>query len=551
MRGPFPDGFDGPRQLPPAVKDRLAATLADAALVQRVAGIDVPRPVSPGLDARLEAVIVDRSTVLPGRFRRRLERTLIGDRRMPRLAVAAAVLLVLGLATLPVIVDDTADETPVAQDDGGPPNAERPPADRIEGREPGTSPVDQRPSGEDGGSGPTADAPAGPEPPSPSEAQDPPGPTPAVGGGPGAFPAPGSGGEGAEGTDDAGPEPPFAYDFAPPAASGPPSGAPSTRPPPPPLRIGVVGGGTAVEDGFRAYVELLNEHGGVHGRQFELVETSSTSPAPGVVAVVNVSASPVATSAGAPSWVQGPLLETPDTPEHRLSGRAFSFTSVLERQAHLAVLAAFPNGGAPGSRAAVYREDAPGPYRTRVVDAYRAALEAVGVLPVVVTTAPDDPFLVAADAAFLSLDTTAAGQFLTAAAGDGYEPPRGIWGVASLFNESLLDRIGPHVRVASPYVPALAEEMQVLRQRSGRPVATGSVHGWVTAKALAVAAYESRATSPAEMITALDDLVGWETSFIAPYDVRADTRSRTPEAAVLRSDGTRFVEERPFRRDPL
>src|SRR5581483_6783241 len=135
---------------------------------------------------------------------------------------------------------------------------------------------------------------------------------------------------------------------SPPAGSSTGGAAPSTRtttaPAGPPLRVGIVTGDAAQEAGFRAYIDRLNQSGGVRGHSVELVTVGPGSPATGTVATVNLSALPVAGAAGAPSWATGPLLETLTATENLLpgNGAVFSFASPPERQGHLAADALFP-----------------------------------------------------------------------------------------------------------------------------------------------------------------------------------------------------------------
>lgn len=70
--------------------------------------------------------------------------------------------------------------------------------------------------------------------------------------------------------------------------------------------------------------------------------------------------------------MRGSLLESGAAPESALAGRVFSFSSVLERQARLAALEAFPE---PGAGAAVHRM--PGaPYGDRVAGGAAKSLAA-------------------------------------------------------------------------------------------------------------------------------------------------------------------------------
>jgi len=532
------EGVDSPRDMPAQLRARLESALLTGpdALTDTLDESDAPRPLPPDLRARLEASLMAGAAggAVPHRLRRRVERALglpAPARRARVLAAAAALVLVVASVAAAVRFGGGAGQDvasrPDSRDDfsaGSAPES----GDIVAGE--GSAGAGE--AGSDVSGPPTTLSPL------------PGGPalgTGGVGGGPDeAEGQAGSGGGGAGGS-----APPFAYGGEPPAATEEDSVAPQRSATP--LAVGVVEGGGEVAAGFRAYVGLLNESGGIGGRPIELRSTSATQPVVGTIATVNLSTVPLADAAGAPAWVQRPLLEGVDAPEVALRDDVFSFSSVLERQAHLAALDAFPQP-APGATAAIYHSPR-GPYATRVPAALEEALRARGVATVRVPVESGSATAVPADVAFLSLPTAEARAFLAGAqaqeATDG-----GVWGIGSLFDESLLKLLPDGTRVLSPYTLPGTAEASALRHRSDRLLSTSTVHGWVTAKMLALALWQSGATTPEELTGGLERLTGYENGFMPSYEVRPGTRSRTPEGLVL-VPGDQFTPGSPFRRDPF
>src|SRR5205085_3156466 len=72
------------------------------------------------------------------------------------------------------------------------------------------------------------------------------------------------------------------------------------------LRVGIIPGDAAQEAGFRAYINRLNQAGGVSGHGIDLVTVGPGAPATNTIATVNLSSQPVAGPGGAPGWVTGP-----------------------------------------------------------------------------------------------------------------------------------------------------------------------------------------------------------------------------------------------------
>jgi ABC-type branched-subunit amino acid transport system substrate-binding protein len=319
------------------------------------------------------------------------------------------------------------------------------------------------------------------------------------------------------------------------------------------LRVGIVGGDPAQEQGFDAYVALLNRDGGVRGRPVEAVRVGPGAADPSTLVTVNLSPRPLATPAGAPGWAGGALLETLSATEDLLpaGGRVFSFASAPERQAHLAVDAVFPDA-APGARAVVYAAT-DGPYAGKVAEAFRRVLrdKGVTVTTVVYDPAAPPPLLATAaeDAAFVSLDPPAAAAFARQAQESNYRPLRGIAGVASLFDPAVAAYLPDGARVVSPYVVPAGAEGDAIRSGAGGTSAA-ALHGWATAKILAVALWRSGADTAEEALSALEAMAGYDSGLAPPYETRPQTRSRTPEGVVFEVRSGTFAAQGTFRRDP-
>ena len=424
-----------------------------------------------------------------------------------------------------------------------------------------------------------------------TRATRPPRPIPSSVAGPGAggSPAPtspkvanpgpgGSQGAPAGGSPDPGPAPPF-YNSPSPGASSPAPAAASPAPPNgsapsqgsqdgaapqtqkaatpapagPPLRIGIVTGDPAQEAGFRAYVDRLNQSGGVRGHALELVPVGPSSPAANTIATVNLSTQPVAGPGGPPSWATGPLLETLTATESLLAGNGsvFDFASPPERQGHLAADALFPSSVTGVVKAVVYAAAGSGPLHDVVPAAIQSVLEQRGVKVTVVTYDPNAKKpLFPADAAFLSLDPTAAKAWVAQAKAESYRPARGVAGIYSLADETLLPDLPEGARVVSPYVVPGGDEGQAIRSGAGGTSAP-VLHGWATAKSLAAAIWRTGADTPAGVKTALEGLAGWSSGLAPPYETRPRTRSRTPEGVVFQVQSGAFTTDGQFRRDPF
>lgn len=468
-----------------------------------LAGIDAPRPLPDRVRSQLEAALLDADLglaglgsprPLPDDLRRRLEASLVQARPMPlpravrrALLAAAAAVTVAGLVVIAGDGDGTEEPTPVA---GGP--------------SPATSP-DGPPPGETGSD---AVSPAGTA--SPGSA--------ATGGSTAETTVPFQ--ESSEAPGDASPAPAAGATAVADAGEGA-------------IAVAVRHADGDVAAGFDAYLRTLNGSGGIDGRAVATVDGGAS----GSVATVNLDDVPV------DGPVDGVLFETAFVDEARLTGDVVSMASPIERQARLAVAAAFPDR-ADGRRAAVYAGSGE-PWATIVPGALEAALRERGATPVRIAFQPSAPAFVPADAAFLSLAPVDVDAYVAAAAG---APPRGTWGVGSAWDDALAARgeaIG--LRVLSPYAPVGGDEQATLhRELQGQPLSAGAVHGWVTAKALAVLLARNGGTTITE--ADLDGLAGWEPGWAPPFEVRPGTRARTPDAAVLRPAGSTFARDGDFRR---
>jgi hypothetical protein len=343
------------------------------------------------------------------------------------------------------------------------------------------------------------------------------------------------------------PPPPYHAASAPPNLLAIPplgqSGPPAQALPPPlgaPLRVGVIPGDAVQEAGFKAYIDLLNREGGAGGHHLHLVP----APSPGTIATVNLSTAPVADATGAPAGMPTPLVEGLLPFEGALKGDVFSPAGVPERQANLAVAAA---GVPEGGTAAVYSGGAE-PFASRVPAALDAALRARGVK--VVHTAwdgNDAPPSGDADAAFLSLPTDLARTWLEAARVSGYGPPQGIWGIWSVADQSLVPAMSDGTQVVAPYGFPPAKELAELEARAGQSASARLVHGWLTAKWLAVAVWQG-GTDNARLAERLRSSSIDSGGFFARYEVRPGSNVRTPEAVVLKPEGDRLTSEGSFGR---
>jgi ABC-type branched-subunit amino acid transport system substrate-binding protein len=577
-------GLDAPRALPPALRERLeVALLAAAGAGSGMAGasdtldltdhpeparsedehaLDAPRPLPVDVRGRLESAVLSATGARPA------DASRVATWSRPLLAVAAVLALLLGSAALLNL--DTGSERDIT---AAGPEATTSTTPAVAGPEVGIpSPTTGVPAEVPPTSRPSPPGRTAPPTTVPSTAPAGELASPAGGGDSEPAPSPEGTGTGPE-AQDPGPPPPFASPSSPaassdqapaamaPSAPGSQGGASPQPAPPasatrasgPALRVGIVGGDAAQEAGFDAYVALLNRDGGVRGRPVETVRVGPGAADPSTLVTVNLSPRPLATPGGAPDWAGGALLETLTATEDLLpaGGRVFSFASVPERQAHLAVDAVFPEA-APGARAVIWAAT-DGPYAGKVAEAFRQTLAGKGVQATirVYDPAKPPPLLptAAEDAAFVSLDPPAAAAFAHQAKENNYRPARGIAGVASLFDPAVAADLPDGARVVSPYVVPGGAEGDAIRSGAGSTSA-GTLHGWATAKVLAVALWRTGADSPEEALAALEGMAGYDSGLAPPYETRPETRSRTPEGVVFEVRSGAFAAQGTFRRDP-
>ena len=530
-------GLDEPRALPAAVRARLEAALERIASDDDDPGlqrIDTPRPVPERTRVHLEGALsvaarevidgLDEPRAIPPGARARIESAL--TRPAPRRAPSTWLVRSVAVAASVVLVAASALALSRA---GNPSRPDIPFAGPVSGG----SESDAISDGVTIDDGTTVDL--------------------------GAIPQPGTssvsrGDAAAAGS--AGPPPPFAYltslgsapasplFAAPDASTG--SHAPSAATPSPtpraPLLLAVARGGGAQDEGFFAYLSLLNRQGGVRHRQIEVVDVADAR-ASRAVATVNLQdfllgSSPVT-----------PVLESIAAPEIVLDGAVVGFASPPERQASLIANHIFPDD-APGATAVVYHTDEDG-FGDRIPEAIERVLRNRDVTVLRVPFDPDrDVVLVPGDAAFLSMRTGHARAWLAQARTEGYRPTRGVAGIYTLADPALLSDLPEGARFVSPYTFPRGDERTAIQRETAEPLSADLVHGWVSAKAVAVAVWLSDADSSSALTKALTgSLTGWQNGFAPPYETRAGSRARTPEGLVYRVEDSRFVADTGFLRD--
>jgi hypothetical protein len=85
---------------------------------------------------------------------------------------------------------------------------------------------------------------------------------------------------------------------------------------------------------------------------------------------------------------------------------------------------------------------------------------------------------------------------------------------------------------------------------TGRAPGDAVTHGWVTAKALAVAVWQTGATTAEGVIAALRGLQGFDDGFAPPYQTRAGGNARVPDGLQYRVASGQFVQVGGFLTDP-
>jgi hypothetical protein len=498
-------GIDSPRQLPAEVRARLEAELSASAVAVLPDGLDRPRPIPPAARQRIETAVTayaleaGEGVAQSAAPRRRTWYRSSASRQWIPLA-AAAVLLVVAVA--------------------GALTMSRPAGDSLLS---GPDFLEDSPTAKDMRLGESATTPpggAGPAPPFSAGAA----PSPTAS----ALEAAPSG----SATDSAAAPESDAFD-----GGGRTSAQAATSA----IRVGLSGPDNAVAAGFRAYMNTVNAQGGVGGsRRVETVNPSTD----GILATVSTSlAGPLDPRSS------GPRLEGPAASESRLRGDTFAFSSAPERLGHLLADALYPQAR-PGARVALFTGT--GVFDEVVPAAFEAALREKGIVANRVSTRDGRPGQwPEAEIAVLAMGGEDARRWLSAAAAESYKPARGVAGLWGVADPGFAKELPEGSTVITSYATPRPDEARAMSDAAGGPPSFAFVHGWATAKALALALWQSGAATPEELTRALaafpaDDLGG----LIAPYRVRAGTNSRTPEGLVLQVRGGTFVAQGGFRADP-
>jgi hypothetical protein len=498
--------------------------------VNPLSGADRPRPLPEGLRARLEASLtgaessdegallegVDRARPIPPAARARIEARLLsvahGGRRNWVPAIAAALALMVAAAGAIAYV-----------------------ARRTPGPQRGTE-LDSFAAGEA-----TSDAVTG--------SGGPPPPYTVEGGPDLTTTAPETAGRAAPSDESLALEAAPMQDAAPPAAASPPpeqnfgasSEAGAGGPPisPPDVLIELSGPESEISQGARAYFDTVNSSGGINGRTVGAVSEAETGGrVEGALAQINTSLDRTIAPDG-----RRPLLEGPAATDRLLEGQVFSFAAPPERLAYLAV-DGLKIGGA---RAVIFTGD--GVFADVVPAAFETALrtQTSRIQRVAAPNGAPSSWPVA-DVAVLALDADESRAWLDAARQRGYSTRLGLIGIYNLAEPSLAGMIPSGSSVVSPYAEPMPAEAEAMAAFAGGPPSFGFTHGWVTAKAAALALWRSGASTPEEMAAALGSLQG-ETlnGLIAPYSVRPGTNSRTPEGIFFKVTGEKLVALGGFR----
>ncbi|HUR49078.1 MAG TPA: hypothetical protein VMY88_06055 [Acidimicrobiales bacterium] len=498
-------GVDGPRELPLDLRARLESELSGSAVAVLPDGLDRPRAIPPPARERIEAAVLayTRGTgalVAPGsETQKRSWYRSSGSRQWMPL-VAAAVLLVVAV-TGALTMGRPAGEGLVSGDllQGSPEQK-----DLQLGESTTTTPGE-----------------SGPPPP---------------------FSAAAAAPSMAFGATEAAPAGGTADSAAAPQSEGfDGAGRSSAQAANTPIRLGLSGPDNSVAAGFRSYMNTVNAQGGIGGsRRVETVNPSSD----GLMATVSTSlAGPLDPRSA------GPRLEGPAAGEGALRADTFAFSSAPERLGHLLADALYPEAR-PGARVALFTGT--GVFDEIVPAAVESALREKGIVANRVATRDGRPGQWPdAEVAVLSMGAEDSRRWLSAASGEGYKPARGVAGLWGMADPAFAKELPEGSTVITSYATPRADEARAMSDAAGGPPSFGFVHGWATAKALALALWQSGAGSPEELARALaafpeDDLGG----LIAPYRVRSGTNSRTPEGLVLQVRGGSFVPQGGFRADP-
>jgi ABC-type branched-subunit amino acid transport system substrate-binding protein len=306
--------------------------------------------------------------------------------------------------------------------------------------------------------------------------------------------------------------------------------------------------------GFDAYMALIARQGGVGDRTVEVTPADAGHPASGVLATVNLGAFPIATGAGLPAWASAPLLETLAVDSGTLHRQdVFDASSPADRQAHLVadhLLSDTDLKSRPAPTVVIYRTQ-DGVFAQEVPNAVAAVLQGAGIQVVTQDYTPGAFRPVPADAAVLSMPTAAARQLLGEATCPICTPRLGFTGLYSLYDGSLAAALPDGSTLISPYWPASPSEANAIAaaaRSAGVPVGAGMLHGWATAKEIAVALYYADPLDPQAMTQALASLPPDATG-LAPIHLRQGDHERYPEGLLLKLGGGAFQAASAFRTD--
>ncbi|HEX9775446.1 MAG TPA: hypothetical protein VGB83_07690 [Actinomycetota bacterium] len=511
-------GIDGPRPMPPGLRARLGGVLARGVL----AGVDEPRTLPAGAAASIEQVLtgVDGLREMPAPARVRIEEILLaGSSRARAAARRAAASKALGIAAALVLVASLG--AIAFQDDP------EPEPDAV-ATGPSLAPL------------PAVGLPALPEQPASFGS--------ALGGvvaGESVADVPGSA-----------PPPfttplPYASDYTLDSVGGSTSdvGSGAPRRYDGPIRLGIVRGDPQIEQGFERYMALVNSGGGIRGGRVEIVEVGPEGPGD-ALATVNASATALAGAGGPPSWVRGPLLETTIAGEAALRGRVFGLSSIPEHQARVLAHVAYPDEVASLTTAVIYHAAAE-PYATVVPDALEDVLSARGVTTqrVAYDPASPAPAFAPADTSFLSMDSAASASWLRRSAAIGQA------GRIAMLSQGqdpvVLAELGERSALGvSPF--QIASTVETRSEAFGGVLRSSAfVHGWVTAKALAVAIYQDLPRTASQTRAALGRLDGFLSNFFPRLEYRPGTHVRRPDAIAFTARAGGIQYRGGFRTDPL
>jgi hypothetical protein len=105
------------------------------------------------------------------------------------------------------------------------------------------------------------------------------------------------------------------------------------------------------------------------------------------------------------------------------------------------------------------------------------------------------------------------------------------------------------VRFISPYSLAKTTEAHYLTEATERPIGADLIHGWVTAKMIAVAVWRSGATTRDELAQSMRAMTSYVNNFAPAYHVRGGTNARIPDGILYEMTAKGLVARGNFRTD--